>query len=130
MTRHLRNSHRNHRKTTWGLVAVLVVAIAAVVIPIASGAGDKSYTITVSPSSVCSSPTDGGASTVLTLKNTSSPQSFGSAEVYFPPNTVFEVTVSGDPRLEHEQARPRAARRTSSRSGSQSAPEGRPSRSR
>ncbi len=93
MTRHLRNSHRNHRKATWGLVAVLVVAIAAVVIPIASGTGDKTYTISLSPTSVCSSATDGGASTVLTLKNTSSPQSFASAEVYFPPNTVFQVTA-------------------------------------
>jgi len=93
MTQHLRNSHRKHRKAIWGLAAVLAVAIAAVVIPIASGTGPKTYTIAVSPSNVCSSATDGGASTVLTLKNTSSPQSFGSAEVYFPPNTVFQVTA-------------------------------------
>ncbi len=92
MTQRLRNSHRNHRKATWGLAAALIVAITAVVIPIASGAGEKYYTLSVSPSSVCSSPTNGGASTVLALKNTSTPQSFGSAEVYFPPNTVFQVT--------------------------------------
>ena len=98
MTRHLRNSHRKYRKATWGLAAVLAVAIAAVVIPIATGAGEKTYTISVSPSSVCSSATDGGATTVLTLKNTSSPQSFGSGEVYFPPNTVFHVASSSDPR--------------------------------
>ena len=93
MTQQLRTSHRKHRKAIWGLAAVLAVAIAAVVIPIASGADDKTYTISVSPSSVCSSATDGGVSMVLTLKNTGSPQSFKSAEVYFPPNTVFQVTA-------------------------------------
>jgi hypothetical protein len=70
----------------------LAALIAAVVIPLASGASDKTFTLSVSPSTVCSSATNGGASTVLTLRNTAKSASLGAAEVYFPPNTVFSVT--------------------------------------
>ena len=37
MTEHVRRNYRNHRKATWGFAIALMVAIAAVVIPIASG---------------------------------------------------------------------------------------------
>ena len=43
MTKHVRSSYRNHRRATWGLATALVLAIAAVAIPIASGAPDKTY---------------------------------------------------------------------------------------
>jgi hypothetical protein len=91
MTHHVRDSYRHHRKATWGIVTVLVVAIAAVVIPLANAA-EKTFTLTVSPTSMCTSATDGGASTVLTLKNTGSPQTMGSAEVYFPSGTVHQAS--------------------------------------
>ena len=45
MTEHVRKNYRNHRKATWGFAIALMVAIAAVVIPIASGAADKTYTV-------------------------------------------------------------------------------------
>ena len=45
MTEHVRSNYRNHRKATWGFAIALMVAIAAVVIPIASGASDKTYTM-------------------------------------------------------------------------------------
>ena len=38
MTEHVRKNYRNHRKATWGFAIALMVAIAVVVIPIASGA--------------------------------------------------------------------------------------------
>ena len=91
MTHQVRNGYRRYRRATWGVAAVLVVAIAAVVIPIANAA-DKTYTMTVAPTSLCASATNGGASTVVTMKNTGSPQTAGSAEVYFPPNSVHSVT--------------------------------------
>lgn len=89
MTQHVRTSYRNHRKTTWALAFALIALIAAVVIPIASGGGGKTYTLTATPSATCASP----ASTVVTIKNTGSPQSLGSAEIYFPPNTVASTTL-------------------------------------
>ena len=88
MTDHVRTTYRKHRKTTWGVVLALAVAVAAVAIPLAH-AGNKSYTLSATPSATCASP----ASTVVTLTNTGSPQTLGSAEIYFPPNTVASVSA-------------------------------------
>ena len=41
MTEHARRNYRNHRKATWGFAIALMVAIAVVLIPIASGASDR-----------------------------------------------------------------------------------------
>ena len=38
MTHHVRASYRHHRKATLGVATVLVVAIAAIVIPLANAA--------------------------------------------------------------------------------------------
>ena len=56
MTQHVRTSYRKHRRATWGLAIALVLAIAAVVIPIASGAPDKTYTILFPSSGAVSNP--------------------------------------------------------------------------
>ena len=45
MTQQVRKGYRNHRKATWAFVIALAALIAAVVIPIASGASDKNYTL-------------------------------------------------------------------------------------
>jgi hypothetical protein len=92
MTHQVRKGYRNHRRATWGLAIVLVVAIAAVVIPIATGASDKTFTLTVSPNPVCSSTTDGDASTTVKLTNTARTQTLGSVQIYFPPNSIHTTS--------------------------------------
>ena len=67
--------------------------LAAVVIPLANGGSGKTYTLAATPASTCASP----ATTTVTIKNTGSPQSIGSAQIYFPPNTVASVS-SGMPQ--------------------------------
>ena len=90
MTEHVRTSYRSHRKATWALVLALTALIAAVVIPLAMAA-DKSYTMTVS-SPVCTGP---APQTVVTLNNTSTSQTLGSAEIYFPRGTVASPVPAG-----------------------------------
>lgn len=94
MTQHVRTSYRNHTRTTWGFAIALVVAIAAVLVPIAGGAGGggKTYTLGVSPGAMCASSTDGAISTVVTLTNTASSQTLGSAEIYFPAGSIHTVS--------------------------------------
>ena len=93
MTHHVRASYRHHRKATLGVATVLAVAIAAIVIPLANAA-EKTYTLTVNPSTLCANAS-GGASTVVTLRNTGSPQTAGSAQVYFPAGSVQAVSGGG-----------------------------------
>jgi hypothetical protein len=92
MTKQVRTSYRRHRKTTWVVVLALVGVIAAVVIPLAN-AGGKTYKLTATQPAACASP----ASTEVKLKNTGSPQTLGSAEIYFPSLTVASATL-GDLR--------------------------------
>ena len=92
MTQHARAGYRRHRKATWGLALLLALAIAAIAIPLASGAADKTYTLSLNPSAQCASSTDGGASTVVTLKNTARTANLGSAEIFFPANSIFSVS--------------------------------------
>jgi len=104
MTDHVRKNYRNHRKATWGFVIALMVAIAAVVIPIASGASDKTYTMLFpSTGAVTPTPPVSGNTTSQTLctgstytvkvgvTNTAKSSRLGSADVTFPAN----VTLSG-----------------------------------
>jgi hypothetical protein len=88
MTQHVRISYRSHRKATWALVLGLAALAAAVVIPLAMAA-DKSYTMTAS-SPVC---TGLAPTTIVTLNNTSTSQTLGSAEIYFPQNTVASASL-------------------------------------
>ena len=106
MTEHVRKNYRNHRKATWGFTIALMVAIAAVVIPIASGAADKTYTVlfpaagAVTPAppvngntmsqTLCSSST---YSVKVAITNTAKSSQLGSADITFPAN----VTLSGLP---------------------------------
>ena len=85
MTDHARTSYRNHRRATWGLVIAVVVAIAAVLVPLAAGAGSDGKTYTFSGNaSVCS----GTASVTfdVVVKNTSRTQNLGSVDLYAPRN--------------------------------------------
>jgi hypothetical protein len=102
MTEHVRTNYRNHRKATWGLAIALVVAIAAVVIPIASGASDKTYTILFpSTGAVTPTPPASGNTTSqtlcpsstyavrVTITNTAKSSTLGSADVTFPANVTL-----------------------------------------
>src|SRR5689334_16718980 len=104
MSEHVRKSYRNHRRATWGVVIALIVAVAAVVIPIASGAADKTYTLlfpssgAVTPAPPASGSTAGQTlcsnldySVKVVITNTAKSVQLGSADVTFPAN----VTLSG-----------------------------------
>ena len=102
MTDHVRRNYRNHRKATWGVAIALMVAIAAVVIPIASGAADKNYTMIFPAGAVTPAPPSGNTtsqtlcsnsdySVKVAITNTAKSVQLGSADVTFPAN----VTLSG-----------------------------------
>ena len=105
MTQQVRKSYRNHRKATWAVVIVLAALIAAVVIPIASGAADKNYTMgfgTVTPTppttgnsassqSLC---TDSPYSVQIAIKNTAKTVTLGSANVTFPTNVTLTANTA------------------------------------
>jgi hypothetical protein len=97
MTEHVRTTYRGHRKTTWALAIALAVLVAAVVIPLASGASDKTYEMTYPAGAVSPAPPAGGSSsqtlctnTAYTLKiqikNTAKTVSLGSANITYPSN--------------------------------------------
>lgn len=110
MAQQVRRGYRNHRKAAWGLAIFLAVAIAAVVIPIASGASDKTYTMLFPSAGAVtppppSPPTTGSAtaqmlcagnsytSVRVQITNTAKSSSLGSANITFPSN----VTLTGAP---------------------------------
>jgi hypothetical protein len=95
MTEQVRTTYRSHRRTTWVLMIAFAAVLAAVAIPFASGQSGKTFTLSVSPSATCASP----ASAVVTVKNTTSPQTLGSIEIYFPPNTVASVPAPANAEL-------------------------------
>jgi len=105
MTKHVRSSYRRHRRVTWGLVTALVLVVAAIAIPIATGAPDKTYTMlypstgavtpappvagTTSAQTLC---TDTAYTVKLVISNTARNAQLGSANVSFPSSVT---TVSG-----------------------------------
>src|SRR5262245_16853116 len=92
MTPHVRTGYQRHRTTTWALALGLIALVAAVVIPLASGGPGKTYTLDVNPLTVCA-----GASTAVTLTNTARTQTLGSAEIYFPANSVASASRGSTP---------------------------------
>lgn len=103
MTNHVRMTYRRHRGRTWALAALAVVVVAAIAIPVASGASDKTYTLVfpspaTTPAAKTSSPTNqtlcvGTAYDVtLKLSNTAKTVSLGSADITFPAS-VTDVSV-------------------------------------
>ena len=102
MTEHVRRNYRKHRRATWGFAIALMVAIAAVVIPVASGASDKTYTMLFpSAGAVTPTPPVSGNTTSQTLcssstytvkvaiTNTAKSVQLGSADVTFPANVTL-----------------------------------------
>ncbi len=98
MTKQIERAYRRNRRTSWLLVAAVVV-IAAIAIPLASGAPEKNYTLgfdtatQVLTKSVCS----GTTTTVdVYLKNIAKSASLGSAQVTVPAGlTIKAITKNG-----------------------------------
>jgi hypothetical protein len=120
MTEHVRTTYRSHRKAAWALAIALVLGLAAIAIPIASGAADKTYTLefaATAPVTPVPSTTGNTAllqnlctgssytSVKLTLKNTAPTSTLGSANVTFP----SIVTLSGDPSFSPSGSGPSGA---------------------
>ena len=115
MTDHVRRNYRNHRKATWGFAIALMVAIAAVVIPVASGTfSNKTYTMLFpSTGAVTPTPPVSGNTTSQTLcssstytvkvaiTNTTNFAWIGSADVTFPANVTLSSAAlpSGSPAV-------------------------------
>lgn len=89
MTQQVRNGYRKHRKGTWGFAALVALLLAAIVIPLASGGGGKTYTFT-GDNGVCNGTSSTTFSVVLTNTSTTS-QNLGSADLYAPVN----ISVTG-----------------------------------
>lgn len=81
MTQRVRTGYRKHRTTTW-LAAFVALLVALVAVPFATGANSKFYTLTVSPTSACSVPTD--QTFTLKLTNQTRNQNLGSANITAP----------------------------------------------
>ena len=114
MTDHVRRNYRNHRKATWGFAIAVMVAIAAVVIPVASSNFDKTYTMLFpSTGAVTPTPPVSGNTTSQTLctnstytvkvaiTNTANLALIGSADVTFPANVTLSSAAlpAGSPAI-------------------------------
>jgi hypothetical protein len=95
MTQQVRKGYRNHRKATWALVLAVVAAIATVVIPFASGAPSKYYTLGASPEPTCSTPTR--QEFTLTLSNKTRNQNLGSMNIEAP--SYIQLVTGSTPLL-------------------------------
>jgi hypothetical protein len=92
MTQQARNGYRKHRKATWGFALLLTLTVTAILSPLASGGGNKTYTFTVTPTSFCAGGTN---SSTATITNTATTQTLGSAELFFPATSLASATVNG-----------------------------------
>lgn len=92
MTRQVRNGYRKHWKGTWGFALLLALAVGAILIPLASGGGGKTYTLSVAPMSFCAGATN---TSTVTITNTARTQSLGSAELFFPSGSISSVSLGG-----------------------------------
>ncbi len=90
MTKQVRTVYRSHRRAAWVVALALVGTVAAITIPIASGAGDKTFTLAISP--VTCLP---ASSTTVRITNTAETQALGSIQIYFPLGSVQSAPPGG-----------------------------------
>jgi hypothetical protein len=96
MTHHVRSAYRRHRKRTWGVALLAVLALSAIAIPIALGNSDKYYTLTLGDGSGAKTLClDDTVAITLKLSNKATTQTLGSADVTFP--SVVDVQISPAP---------------------------------
>jgi hypothetical protein len=84
MTQQVRRGYRSHRRATWALVALVTVVVAAAVVPFATGAPPKEYSLKVVPSEVCFTGSGQVQPFELTLTNERGNTTLGSAEITAP----------------------------------------------
>jgi hypothetical protein len=92
MTQQVKNGYQDHKRTTWGFALLLALAVGAILIPLASGGGGKTYRLSVSPSSFCAGATN---TSTVTITNTARTQTLGSAELFFPGGSISSVSRGG-----------------------------------
>src|SRR5262245_34467206 len=91
MTQQVRTGYRNHRKAAWGVALLVVAAIAAVTIPLASGASPRTLKFVTQPTSPLESST-GQSTTVAVAVFTGGPNPTNSNP---PPTPVLSATGPG-----------------------------------
>jgi len=92
MTQQVRTGYRAHRKAAWGLALLVVAAIAAVTIPLASGAPTKTLKFVTQPTSLLESST-GQSTTVAVAVFSGGPNPVNSNP---PPTPVLSAAGAGD----------------------------------
>jgi hypothetical protein len=110
MTQHVRTSYRRHRRASWALALGVALLVAAVAIPLATGAPDKTYTMLYPVAgAVTPAPPVAGANNAQTLctdttytvklviSNTARSAQLGSANVTFPSGVGTVVSVDQNP---------------------------------
>ena len=93
MTQQVRTGYRNHRKAAWGLALLVVAAIAAVTIPLASGAPSKTLRFVVQPTSLLQSSTPATPTTVAVAVFSGGPNPVNSSP---PPTPLLTASGAGD----------------------------------
>jgi len=96
MTQHVRRRYGNHRRGVWAAAVVLAVLSAAAVVPLATGAPPKHYTLTATPDTVCFTGAGQTQTFELTLTNQSTNTSLGSANITAP-SFITLTAVTGAP---------------------------------
>ncbi len=97
MTKQIERAYRSNRRRSWLLIAAVVALAAAIAIPIASGAAEKTYTLgfdTTSPPTPAQTKTVCAAAATrvdVFLTNTARSVSLGSALVTFPSGATVEI---------------------------------------
>jgi hypothetical protein len=94
MTQQVRTGYRKHRKAAWGLALLLVAAIAAVTIPLASGASpNQTLRFVVQPTSLLQSSTPATTTSVAVAVFSGGPNPVNSNP---PPTPSLTASGAGD----------------------------------
>jgi len=91
MTQQVRTGYRNHRKAAWGLALLVVAAIAAVSIPLASGAPTQTLKFVTQPAGLLESST-GQSTTLAVAVFSNGPNPVNSNP---PPTPILSATGAG-----------------------------------
>jgi len=94
MTEQVRTGYRGHQKAAWGLALLVVAAIAAVTIPLASGAPTKTLKFVAGPTPSLLESSSGQSTTVAVAVFSGGPNAVNSNP---PPTPVLSATGQDNP---------------------------------